>query len=98
MDHLKPVWCPRCHIFQAGCDAQIMQHLKDSDCVKSEALNSPERGALKGKADDVEAARTWEKIYQILFPPQTPDPCENPSSTSLCRWFWLTQSSLAESN
>jgi hypothetical protein len=73
--HVKPLRCGRCRIFKAGTSDEITKHLQEGDCQKSYAPDPSEKYAA-GKVSEIEKAKTWERIYEVLHPQVIPDPCK----------------------
>lgn len=80
---MKPLRCGRCRIFKAGTPDEIERHLKEGDCKKSCTPDPSEKDAL-AKASEVDKAKTWEKIYEVMHPQIIPDPCKLSSVATIC--------------
>ncbi|KAI5847365.1 hypothetical protein DFP73DRAFT_545032 [Morchella snyderi] len=70
-EHLKSR-CPRCKIYR-GIQSDIIRHLEDEDCKKPETYDPSEERTTEEKVQELNKAKTWRRIYEILFPLYIPD-------------------------
>lgn len=80
---MKPLRCGRCRMFKAGTPDEIERHLKESDCKKSCTPDPSEKDA-RAKASEIDKAKTWERIYEVMHPQTIPDPCKLSSVAAMC--------------
>lgn len=81
-EHVKPLRCGRCRTFKAGTPEEIFKHLQERDCEKSHIPDPSEADAI-AKASEIEKAKTWERIYEVLYPQIIPDPFWQPQLEQL---------------
>jgi hypothetical protein len=80
-EHLKSR-CPRCKVYR-GVQSEIIRHLEDEDCEKPETYDPSEEKTTEEKVQELNKAKTWRRIYEILFPLYIPDQCKSTSSNSV---------------